>query len=326
MMEIPSFLQPYLVSDAMVRLKGIDMNCGVNMTSFPLFVDTKTTNRFDHSLFTALCAWHFTKDRNHTLACLFHDIATPVFSHTVDLARGDYMIQEATEMGIWKILENDPLIRKQLNQDDIRIDDVYDYHQYSVCDNSVPQLCCDRLSYLLTGMIELGFGTKMEAEKIFADITVAENEYGRQELCFLTPAIASLFAQRALQCGIIYSCCFDRYAMEILGELITEASRKNILSDADLYTTESEVICKLKHSSLADAWQGFTDLYGVQLSQIQEDGYRQIRVKKRYVDPYVVNMGRITKIDKSLYNKIQVFVSDNQSVYINGLYKVRERR
>ena len=35
--EIPSFLLPYLDSMAMQRLKGIDMNCGVNYTSYPLF-------------------------------------------------------------------------------------------------------------------------------------------------------------------------------------------------------------------------------------------------------------------------------------------------
>lgn len=41
MMDIPSFLIPYLESNALQRLKGIDMNCGVNHTAFPLFADIR---------------------------------------------------------------------------------------------------------------------------------------------------------------------------------------------------------------------------------------------------------------------------------------------
>ena len=66
MRYIPSFLQPYLETDAMQRLKGIDMNCGVQLTSFPLFVNRKTVNRYTHSLITALLAWHFTADEKQT--------------------------------------------------------------------------------------------------------------------------------------------------------------------------------------------------------------------------------------------------------------------
>ena len=117
MRHIPSFLQPYLETDAMQRLKGIDMNCGVQLTSFPLFVNRKTVNRYTHSLITALLAWHFTADDKQTLACLFHDIATPVFSHTVDFVNGDYMNQESTEAGIAEILEKDAGIFTQLKKD-----------------------------------------------------------------------------------------------------------------------------------------------------------------------------------------------------------------
>ena len=71
MRHIPSFLQPYLETDAMQRLKGIDMNCGVQLTSFPLFVNRKTVNRYTHSLITALLAWHFTADENRHLPACF---------------------------------------------------------------------------------------------------------------------------------------------------------------------------------------------------------------------------------------------------------------
>ena len=321
MMEIPSFLQPYLNCDALIRLKGIDMNCGVQMTSFPLFFQRKTTDRYDHSLITALCAWHFTHDRIQSLACLFHDIATPVFSHTVDFAGGDYMMQESTEKGIAEILQNDSGIRTQLKQDGILIKEVCNYHMYPICDNTAPKLSCDRLSYLLTGMIELGFGTKQEAEMIFDDLSVGMNETGEMELCFGCIDVALLFAQRALQCGIIYSCSFDRYAMEELAQLLKSAFSHQILTVKDLYTTEDQVIQKLKNSTVADAWNRFTQLYGIQMTKTRKDGSLQVKAKKRYVDPYVSGKGRISQIDSSMNRKIRLLLSDDQSFYITGLYK-----
>ena len=38
----------------------------------------------DHSIAVALIIWHFTKDKKQTLSGLFHDIATPVFKHSID--------------------------------------------------------------------------------------------------------------------------------------------------------------------------------------------------------------------------------------------------
>lgn len=323
MRYIPSFLQPYLETDAMQRLKGIDMNCGVQLTSFPPFVNRKTVNRYTHSLITALLAWHFTADEKQTLACLFHDIATPVFSHTVDFVNGDYMNQESTEAGIAEILEKDAGIFTQLKKDGIAVGDVCDYHKYPLCDNPSPKLSCDRLSYLLSGMVELGFGNQVEAEQIVADLCVSENEEGEKEICFQSQATAKLFTRRSLQCGIIYSCCFDRFAMDQLSDLIHTALAEKILTYKDLYTSEYKVICRLKDSPLQQAWDRYTDLYGLKLSSDKKHGYRCIRVKKRYVDPYVVEKGRMHQLDPEIQTAIQRFVQDDQSIWISGLYKER---
>ena len=95
--EIPEFLEPYLETEAMQRLKLIDMNCGMNYTSYPRFKKIEAYSRFHHSLGCALIVWHFTHDRVQSLAALFHDIATPAFSHVVDFVYGDYENQETTE-------------------------------------------------------------------------------------------------------------------------------------------------------------------------------------------------------------------------------------
>lgn len=45
----------------------------------------------------ALLTYKLTNDKVATLAGLFHDIATPCFSHVIDYMNGDYENQESTE-------------------------------------------------------------------------------------------------------------------------------------------------------------------------------------------------------------------------------------
>ena len=45
--------------------------------------------------------------------------------------------------------------------------------------------------------------------------------------------------------------------------------------------------------------------------------------QKRYVDPYVVEKGRMHQLDPEIQTAIQRFVQDDQSIWISGLYKER---
>ena len=111
--------------------------------------------------------------------------------------------------------------------------------------------------------------------------------------------------------------------MDQLSDLIHTALAEKILTYKDLYTSEYEVICRLKDSPLQQAWNRYTDLYGLKLSSEKKHGYRCIRVKKRYVDPYVVEKGRMHQLDPEIQTAIQRFVQDDQSIWISGLYKER---
>ncbi len=51
-------------------------------------------SRYDHSLTVCLIVYKLTKDKKATLAGLFHDIATPCFSHVIDYMNQDYENQE----------------------------------------------------------------------------------------------------------------------------------------------------------------------------------------------------------------------------------------
>ena len=93
--EIPDFLNDYINTPQMQKLSEISVSCGTYYTK--LFDKMVWYSSLDHSIAVSLIVWNFTKDKKQTIAGLFHDIATPVFKHSIDFMNGDYKKQESTE-------------------------------------------------------------------------------------------------------------------------------------------------------------------------------------------------------------------------------------
>ena len=101
--DYPNFIDKYLTTDTLNRLKHVTQFCGCDYTKLysPLFKYT----RFDHSLVVAHMTWHFTHDKKETVMALFHDIGTPCFAHCIDYVFGDYLEQESSERNIIDIIK-----------------------------------------------------------------------------------------------------------------------------------------------------------------------------------------------------------------------------
>ena len=134
----------------MQRLGYISVSCG---TIYSKLYDLGYYSSLSHSIGVALIIWHFTHDKKQTLAGLFHDIATPVFKHTIDFFNGDYMKQETTEKLTAKIIKNSTQISALLKRDKIRLKEVVDYHIYPIADNEIPKLSADRLEYTMSNAL-----------------------------------------------------------------------------------------------------------------------------------------------------------------------------
>lgn len=89
--------------------------------------------------------------KKQTLSGLFHDIATPVFKHCIDFMNGDSENQESTEERTEQIIKNSKEIMSLLKRDNIKLEEVSDYHIYPIADNDTPRLSSDRFEYTLSG-------------------------------------------------------------------------------------------------------------------------------------------------------------------------------
>lgn len=294
------------------------MNCGLQFTSNTGFSSYGPYSRYEHSVGVACIIWRFTHDKKQTLAGLFHDISTRVFSHVIDFVKKDYLVQESTEDETRQIILQDSVIMNQLLCDGISVDEVSDYHLYPIADNDSPRLSSDRLEYTLGNLLNYRKHTIKEIEKYFNDLVVGISEYGSQEIMFQHPEIAEEFAFGALSCGIIYSCDFDRYGMEKLACILRKAFEETILTESDLYLTEIEVIKKLSESYLHDAWNEYT-----RLQDVTKDfaGDLMVDAKKRYIDPYICKHGRVTTFSAAFQNAVNEFKNTDYHYLMKGIYR-----
>ena len=99
---------------------------------------------------------------------------------------GDYAKQESTEDLTVQTIRNSKEIMSLLARDDIKLEEVSNYHIYPIADNDTPKLSADRLEYTLSN----GFGVQErlwnieEIRQIYENIEIQQNEAGIKELGF----------------------------------------------------------------------------------------------------------------------------------------------
>ena len=317
--SLPGFLKELALTPEMQRLRDVGMNCGCEYTSFPRFRDLKPYSRFDHSLGTAGIVWQFTGDPGQSAAALFHDIATPVFAHSVDFMRGDYLSQESTEAGTEQLIRGSRAIAELLEKHGIPVDAVLDYHRYPIADNDAPRLSADRLEYTLGNLENYRLRQPAALRLYYRDLCVTENEDGQPELAFSDKAAALDFGLDALRCSRIYVSDEDRYAMQRLSELLGEALSRGVLAEADLLSTERKVIGKLLADPRgAEDWTAFRGLKRMiaQEELAPPENRRVIPAKKRCIDPLVRGEGRLSAICPPFAEELRAFLDQDQSGWL----------
>lgn len=316
--ETPSFILPFLESENMKRLDDVGMHCGMEYTSFPFYCDLKKYSRLSHSIGVSIILSHFTDDKKIILSGLFHDISTPCFAHVIDFLYDDYEKQEYTEKATSSFLIEDSIIQSNLKKLNLQTSDVDDYHLYPLADNDSPKLSSDRLEYTLHNLYNYSFASKDEIKNIYNNIIVSTNEFGEIEMLFLDERIAEKFSLLTLKNSIIYTKDEDRYGMQYLSFVIKRAIERGVININDLYLTERELIEKLKsdETTLIE-FNSFQRLKKVKKEVNPSSPISfLIKSKKRYIDPYVYNKGRLSKINSKVKTEIQKFLNLSFDYYL----------
>ena len=287
--EMPDFLKKYLELPIIERLKYITYLCGMDYASKDVYDFKEKITRYDHSLTTALMTWNLTQDKETTIAALFHDAATPCFSHVIDFMNGDRVKQESTEEPHGKILRSSVGLKDMLESDGIDIGNIINFKQYSVVDLERPKLCADRLDgIILTG---ISWAAKVDENMIDAvvrDITVYENEDKEKEIGFvdeITALDVCIVNQR-----IDYLCNqrFDYYMMNLLADIVKLGMDKGYYSYESLYKmTEIVLLDILNNTNDGEILSLLDRFYNIKESEIPLFKVNNKEVKSRVLKPFV---------------------------------------
>lgn len=252
--DMPEFIVKYLKCPSLIRLKDVGYFCGMDYASKDIYDFREYISRFDHSLTVALIVYKLTCDKKATIAGLFHDIATPCFSHVIDYMNKDHEKQESTEEYTELIIRNDTWLCHCLEEDGIDLRDIVDFKKYSIVDNDRPKACADRID----GVVLTGIGwtkniSKNDIKNIVMAMRLFKNENEELEIGFNSLEAAKLVLKVSESIDSYCHSKEDFYMMELLAKITKYAIDMNIICYDDLY--------KLNEKELFNILEESSDLY-----------------------------------------------------------------
>lgn len=324
--EFPEWLLEYINTPEMLRLDGVGMSCGTLYTK--VYNDKYYYSSLTHSIAVALILWHFTHDKKQTLSGLFHDIATPTFKHCIDFLNGDSEHQESTEERTEQILLNSKEIMYLLERDNIKIEEVSNYHVYPIADNDTPRLSADRFEYTLSGGLYQERIFEIEdIRKYYNNVTILKNEEGIDELGFKDKSICEKFINSISKLWPHWVEDEDRLCMQFIADIIKSMNFKGYITIDDLYKYSDKKVIELikncEDNYLKESFEKFQNATrnSVYKSDVENDEIycTSVKGKKRYIIP-LVNIDnesyRINDISTQANNDINNFLNMKLHKYI----------
>lgn len=315
--NFPEWLIDYINTKELLKQQYISITCGTIYSD--LFESNYFFSSLDHSIAVALIIWHFTHDKKQTLSGLFHDIATPVFKHCIDFLNGDYMNQESTEDLTSKIISESKEIMYLLKRDNINLEEVDNYHKYSIADNDIPKLSSDRLEYSLSNaLLTYNLLDLEDVKEIYNDLEIQLNEENVKELSFKTKSIARDFVKITSKLSIIYREDRTRYSNQFLADIVKKLNEEEKITIDDLYNLKEEDVIKIiensQYNNIYNIWKTSNK---VNVSKLEPKNVYYVHhgAKVRYINP-LVNGKRISDICKLSKRMIDKNLSYDMSNYV----------
>ena len=285
--NLPEFLLKYLEVPSLNRLKDIGYFCGMDYASKNIYNFSQYISRYNHSLSVALLTYKLTKDKQMTIAGLFHDIATPCFSHVIDYMNNDYEMQESTEEYTEKILKSDYFLLNCFKSDNINVDDIINFKRYSIVDSSRPKLCADRLDgIILTDIGWTKMMTKKDIKNIINSLDIYKNEDGEFEIGFKNFNIAKKVLEVNNNIDVFCHSKEDNYMMQLLADITKKAILKKYISYDDLYQKKESELFNIFENSYDEEILEFLDKFrNINLNDIPTIKLPKTKIRK--INPLV---------------------------------------
>jgi HD superfamily phosphohydrolase len=214
-----------------------------NPRSLPLSEISHT--RFEHSLGVYYLLRKFNASLEEQIAGLIHDVSHATFSHGID-----YVLDAGSEKeqnhqdNIFKSFVKKSEIPGILTKHNFNADYISDEHNFPLLEKPLPDLCADRIDYSLRTGIVFQEITKDDLDYFLRNLAAIENKW-----VFNDFESAKKYAELFLKMNTLYFAGIHSAVMfRTVGDTLRYALDKGYISERDLYTTDDEVLNKIKQN------------------------------------------------------------------------------
>ena len=265
------------------RLKNIYQSGGGYLVN-----DLWNVNRHEHSIGTMILSLKFNGNIEEQIKALLHDISHTAFSHVID-----YILKNENEDYHEKIQEdflNDEDLLSILGKYNLNIKRIMSKN-YSFLDNELPELSFDRIDYTLRDLFRQKRISHKDVREIVNNLAVYQNK-----LCFNSLEIGKWFQKLYFQEVVEYfQDPLNMYINTMLCNLLTSALNEEIIQLQDFNFTDEYVLRKINSSSKKKELEDI-------INKKKYDDFlllkEKIKVKKRYIDPYIFVNNEIKRISE----------------------------
>ncbi|MFQ6049836.1 MAG: HD domain-containing protein [Candidatus Paceibacterales bacterium] len=278
------------------RLKEIDQ-AGYFEPHYP---DT-THSRFEHSLGVFMLLKKFQAPFEEQIAGLIHDVSHSAFSHCIDYVLDSGSEEEHNHQdNIFESFVRESEIPSILEKYGMDVDYILEEDNFPLKERPLPDLCADRLDYSLRTTVIYKEIKKENVDHFLENLIVENNHW-----IFKNFENAKRYAELFFKLNSLYYAGLPSAVMyRTVGDYLRYALKKSYLTKADLYTTDKQVLEKVKE--YLDRDKKLRLLFDRMNNKIKfqnnlEDFDARVFCKSRVVDPLCRDGGeikRVSEIDK----------------------------
>ncbi|KQS38133.1 HD domain-containing protein [Pedobacter sp. Leaf194] len=251
-MEFSAVFAALLETDALKRLAGIHQSGAIFLVN-PDICHT----RLEHAIGVAMLIKKLGGSELEQIAGLLHDVSHTAFSHV-----GDYVFENADEDFHEKVFAE--VLYKSEIPDVLRkygydVNEIL-YGKFEILEQPLPLLCADRLDYTLRDGIYAGIISRQKAKTFLAAVVLNEGRIAvnnQAEVLWINETFIKLNEE-------FFRLPLYLYANGKMAELIKELIVKGVLTEGDLFKTDTMLLNKIRsHSFGYSAIKAIKQLKGV---------------------------------------------------------------
>lgn len=297
--ETPVILE-LVNSKPLQRLKNIDQ-AGYPLTYYnplSLAVSEIKHNRFEHSLGVYYLLKRFGASLEEQVAGLIHDVSHATFSYCIDYVLD---VGSQKEQNHQDNVFNDFIKKSEipgiLKKHGIDMGYILEKENFPLLEKLLPDLCADRIDYSLRTAVIFREATKKESDYFLGNLVAINNNWVFQNF-----ESAKKYAELFLKMNTFYFAGIHSAVMfRTVGDTLRYALEKGYISEADLYTTDEEVLGKIKQNLGDEKLESLFDRMEnkVKFKNDPQNYDAHVFCKSRIVNPLFKDKGGIKRVSEA---------------------------